>query len=66
MNRCRFIHGFEIIKLIVYFICQEEDGDVSAFSVHVILPDVDITQGVPPGHVTHDDAGLGGDIEGDR
>ena len=53
-------------KYIFDLICQEEDGDVSTFGVHVILPDADIFHGVPPGHVTHDDAGLGDDIEGDR
>ena len=40
-------------------ICKEKDWDVSALGVHVILPDVDIGHGVSPGHVTHDDTGLG-------
>ena len=59
------MHAFKI-WYIIDLICQEEDGDVSTFGVHVILPYADIVHGVPPGHIAYDDAGLGYDIEGDR
>ena len=41
-----------------HLVCQEQDGDVPALGVHILLPDLDVVHGLPPGDVKHDDTGL--------
>ena len=43
-----------------HLVCQEQDGDVPALGVHILLPDLDVVHGLPPGDVKHDDTGLRG------